>query len=117
LALPPQGGPALRHLPLEGGQMKRLFWAVALLLCIGVSAHAQTSSIGGTVQDSSNALIPGVTVTATNTATGVVATTLTNDSGTYSFVTLPAGPYKISGALQGFQTANVSNITLGAGDS
>ncbi len=61
--------------------MWRILFAAAMLLCIGVSAFAQTSSINGTVSDPSNALIPGVTVTATNTGTAITATSLTNDSG------------------------------------
>jgi hypothetical protein len=39
------------------------------------SAHAQaTGQINGAVTDSSGALLPGVTVEATNTATGAVRT-------------------------------------------
>jgi hypothetical protein len=47
----------------------------------------------------------------------VVSTSLTNDSGTYNFVTLPPGPYKITATLQGFQTATVENITLGSAET
>ena len=58
--------------------------SVAVLVCIVsiTSAFAQVnSSVGGIVQDSSEALIPGVTVTATNTRTGVVSATVSNESG------------------------------------
>jgi len=87
----------------------------AFMLCLLLAniTFAQTSGISGTVADPTSALIPGVAVTATNTATGVVSTSLTNDSGTYNFVTLPPGPYKLSASLQGFQTATVTNISLG----
>src|SRR4051812_13982023 len=91
--------------------------AVMLCLLLATSSFAQTSGISGTVSDPTSALIPGVAVTATNTATGVVSTSLTNDSGTYNFVTLPPGPYKITAALQGFQTATVENITLGSAET
>ena len=94
--------------------IRKSLLAAALLLCICASAFAQTSSISGTVSDPSNALIPGVTVVATNTGTGVASTILTNESGAYNFVTLPPGPYKISATLQGFQPANVTNIDLGS---
>jgi len=97
--------------------MRRFVFAAALLLGIGVSAFAQQSSISGTVSDPTNALIPGVAVTATNTGTGVVNTVLTNDSGTYNFVTLQPGPYKLQAALQGFQTSTVNNIELGTTQS
>ena len=86
--------------------------AFMLCLLLTTNTFAQTSGISGTVADPTSALIPGVTVTATDTDTGVASTVLTNDSGTYNFVTLPPGPYKITAALQGFQTATVTNITL-----
>ena len=91
--------------------------AFMLCLLLATSSFAQTSGISGTVADPTSALIPGVTVTATNTATGVRPLSLTNDSGTYNFVTLPPGPYKITAALQGFQTATVENVNLGSAET
>ena len=44
-----------------------------------------TASISGYVKDSSSAAIPGVTVTATNTQTGIVTTVVTNETGAYQF--------------------------------
>lgn len=100
--------------------MRRILVSLALV-CIVVSAagnlFAQTSSIGGTVSDPTNALIPGVLVTATNTDTSVSTTSLTNESGNYNFVTLLPGPYKLNATLAGFQPANVEKITLGTGDA
>ena len=83
-----------------------------LLCCVLVSnAFGQTTnaSIGGTVADSSGAFIPGVTITATNTQTGIVSTTLTNESGAYQFPSIQPGTYKVSAELPGFQT-QVSEI-------
>jgi hypothetical protein len=97
--------------------MRRILFAAFVLLGIGVSAFAQTSSISGTVSDPTSALIPGVTVVATNTGTGVTTTSLTNDSGAYNFVTLPPGPYKLMATLGGFQSASVTNITLGTAET
>ena len=97
--------------------MRRILFAAFVLLGIGVSAYAQTSSINGTVSDTTNALIPGVTVTATNTGTSVTSTSLTNDSGAYNFASLPPGPYKLTATLGGFQTASVTNITLGTAEA
>ena len=59
--------------------MGKYVFAAAMLLGIGVSAFAQSSSISGSVADPTNALIPGVAVTATNTGTGVASTVLTNE--------------------------------------
>ena len=56
------------------------------MLCDRVAslAYAQaTSTFNGRVLDQGDAVLPGVTVTATNTATGVVRTTVTNAEGQY----------------------------------
>jgi Ca-activated chloride channel family protein len=83
----------------------------------GLFGTVQGGTITGTVTDPSGALIPGVTVTATNTETGVARTTLSTDSGAYNFVGLAPGPYRLSAALTGFQTALLVNINLGAAES
>jgi hypothetical protein len=69
--------------------------------------------LGGTVSDPSGALIPGVTITATNVATGVVASVLTNESGAYNFASLQTGTYKVSAELPGFQTQVYNDVALG----
>src|SRR6266571_2725655 len=86
-----------------------------LCLVFTISAFAQSTnaSLGGTVSDSTGALIPGVTITATNTNTGIAQTNLTNESGVYQFPVLSTGTYKITAELPGFQTQAVNNFTLG----
>jgi len=71
---------------------------VCLILSAAGSVFAQTSNgqIGGVVQDPSRALIPGVTVTLTNTETGVTAAQLTNETGVYNFVSVPPGTYRVT---------------------
>jgi len=68
--------------------------------------HAQTptSEITGTVRDTSAAVIPGATVTATNEATGVSYRQTTTAAGLYAFAAVPAGSYTITAELQGFRT-------------
>ena len=53
-----------------------------------------------------SALIPGVMVTATNTATGIVTTVLSNESGTYQFASLQKGTYKVHAELPALNAAN-----------
>jgi hypothetical protein len=88
-----------------------------MLVCLALSAPAfgqsVYSTISGSIEDSSTALIPGVTVTATNTATGVVLTTVTNEAGVYNFPSLLPGVYKLTAELGGFQTATYANVQLG----
>jgi len=65
--------------------------AIVFALLSAPSLFAQNAQLGGIVSDPSGALLPGVTITSTNTATGVVTTTLTNESGAYSFPSLQPG--------------------------
>jgi hypothetical protein len=69
-----------------------------------VWAQSDTGSIDGRVFDESRAPIPGATVTARNTATGLTRTAITSASGTYHFSSLPAGSYDITSELAGFST-------------
>src|SRR5437763_7835052 len=87
-----------------------LIWILLLPHVFGQTSNA---TVGGTVSDATGALIPGVTVTATNTATGIVTTVLTNESGAYQFASLQTGNYKVSAELAGFQTQIYNNVTLG----
>ena len=86
----------------------------AVLLCLSLAAEvsAQNASVTGTVSDSAGALIPGVEVTATNVNTGIVNTTVSNETGTYNFASLQPGTYKLSASLPGFQTMSFSDVRL-----
>jgi len=89
-----------------------------LVICFALSAvvAAQVNSaISGTVEDPAKALIPGVSITAINTQTGVESHTLTNDSGSYTFPALVPGSYRVKAELTGFNTKTATGIELGAG--
>ena len=89
----------------------------ALLLCAAVSTYtfAQTSNatLGGTVSDATGALIPGVSITVTNTQTGIVSTTVSNEAGAYQFPSLQTGNYRARAELPGFQTQTYNEVVLG----
>src|SRR5215475_3426054 len=96
--------------------MRRLFAASILLFSVFfLNALAQTTNatLGGTVTDASRALVPGVTVTATNTLTGIVNTVVTNETGAYQFASLQTGIYKVTAELPGFLTQTYNDVTLG----
>ena len=76
------------------------------------SGQGATAQISGRVTDASGAVLPGVTVTATQTQTGFVRTTVTNETGAYTLANLPIGPYRLEASLQGFQTFARPGITL-----
>ena len=97
--------------------MRRNRYAFAVLLSLVVALNGLSQStnatVGGTVQDTTGAFIPGVSVIATNTATGIVTTVLSNESGAYQFASLQPGTYEIKAELPGFQTAIVKEFQLG----
>ncbi|MEA3008201.1 MAG: hypothetical protein QOI94_3470, partial [Acidobacteriaceae bacterium] len=79
--------------------------ALGLTLALGAfsGAFAQFgSSISGTVTDPAGAVIPGATVTLTNTGTGVGKTATTDSSGFYQFVSLAPGSYALKTSAKGF---------------
>src|SRR5262245_37359120 len=94
---------------------KALILAIALCFIVPTIVFAQTTNatLGGTVVDASGALIPGVTVTATNIQTGIVNSTVTNETGAYQFPSLQTGVYKVSAELPGFQTQVYNDVALG----
>ena len=75
-------------------------------LAIAAVCDAQTfrGAISGRVADTSGGVLPGVTVTATNDATGVARTTTTSASGDFSVPDLALGTYTVEASLTGFQT-------------
>ncbi len=77
-----------------------------------VRAQSGNGQIGGLVQDSSKALIPGVTVTVKNVDTNVTQTTLSNDSGTYNFPVLQPGKYQVTADLTGFKKVVNNDVEL-----
>jgi hypothetical protein len=85
---------------------------LALVLCTSAFGQISNSTVSGTIEDPSRAVLPGVTVTATNTETGVAASAVTNESGAYNLVSLLPGPYKVAAELPGFQTKTY-DVTLG----
>ncbi|MEZ5284653.1 MAG: carboxypeptidase-like regulatory domain-containing protein [Vicinamibacterales bacterium] len=88
--------------------------ALGFVLASATSAYAQldTGSIVGTVIDSSGAILPGVTVTATLEGTGVTSTAVTNSAGQYVFPSLRVGRYTVAAELQGFKRAVQAEVPL-----
>jgi len=85
------------------------------LLALGVWAQTGSSSITGTVTDSSGAVVPGARVTAKNEATGVTYNQTTTGAGLYSFPSLPVGAYSITVEVTGFKTTNKTGNVLEVG--
>jgi Carboxypeptidase regulatory-like domain/TonB-dependent Receptor Plug Domain len=89
-----------------------------LVLCTSVWAQQSASSgIVGQVTDAQQAVIPGATVTVTNTGTGAQRTTTTDAEGRFSVPNLPPANYSIRVELQGFQAAEVKDLVLRVGET
>ncbi|HMD35327.1 MAG TPA: carboxypeptidase-like regulatory domain-containing protein, partial [Vicinamibacterales bacterium] len=94
------------------GWITRLASLLAVVvLGVGVgSAGAQTfrGGISGRVVDPSGAVLPGVTITATNRDTGATRTTNSSGTGDFSIPDLPLGTYTLEASLSGFQTQHAT---------
>src|SRR5437773_6517037 len=88
------------------------------LTLVGATAWAQatTAQISGTVKDQSGAVLPGVEITVTQTATGAKRTTVSNETGNFVLPSLPIGPYMMEAGLPGFRTYVQSGIVLQVDD-
>ena len=92
-----------------------LVLAALMLTFGGAAAVAQTAGAGtinGTVSDASAAVIPGATVTITNTDTGVSHDYQTNESGLYNAAFLLPGHYKVSATASNFGKVDTTGLTL-----
>src|SRR5688572_667770 len=92
-----------------------LLGSVFAWLCAASMAFAQgasTASIAGTVRDSSGSVLPGVTVTSTQTDTGLARTVVSDEAGRYTISNLAVGPYKLEFVLQGFRTFVQTGLVL-----
>jgi carboxypeptidase family protein/TonB-dependent receptor-like protein len=80
---------------------------LAMALVAGVSgawAQGTTSRVTGVISDSTGARIPGAAITLTSEGTGVAFTTVSSDSGSYTFEAVQVGAYTVKVEIQGFKT-------------
>src|SRR6266700_3592669 len=87
-----------------------------LLQSAGLLAQQTASSgIAGVVTDSTQAAMPGATVTVTNTGTNVKRTTTSDAQGNFSVPNLQPATYEIRVEKSGFQTAVLRDFDLQIG--
>ena len=96
------------------GFRRGVFFATLALVLTSATAWAQlsTAQLSGRITDESGAVLPGVTITATQTDTGLVRSVTTDENGTYVLPNLPTGPYRLEAMLQGFRTYSQTGIVL-----
>jgi uncharacterized protein YfaS (alpha-2-macroglobulin family) len=90
-----------------------VIWAVSVLP--SWSQAVSTGTLVGVVTDQSGAVVPGATVTLTDTTTNTERTTTTNDSGRYVFVNIPPGNYNVTFSKTSFATAKTLNQPIRVG--
>ncbi|PYQ74943.1 MAG: hypothetical protein DMG01_19710 [Acidobacteria bacterium] len=96
----------------------RLVATLFVLLAAVAPAYAQVeATIVGTVADESKAVLPGVTVTAADLATGRQFTDVTDVRGEYRLVGMQAGKYKVQAELAGFAPSVLSEVELLVGQN
>ena len=87
---------------------------VTLAVLFAFPAYAQTPNgrISGVVRDSARTTREGVTIRATNTATGATRTATTRSDGTYTIPDVPPGTYTVAASLIGFRRATQTNVQV-----
>ncbi len=94
----------------------RLAKGAILLLCAVAGANAQSTfgTVLGTVKEASGAVVPNAKVEIVNQGTSLAKSTLTDQTGTYQFVNLDVGTYKVTIEAVGFQEVEFSPFQLSA---
>ena len=94
--------------------MRRAFvgLVIGIFVCATAFAQGGAGQISGRVSDSTGAVLPGVEVTVTQTDTGLSRTTVSNETGFFTFPNLPVGPYRLEATLPQFSTFVRRGITL-----
>src|ERR1043166_2684227 len=88
------------------------FLVVALVVLTSTAAFAQNAQVSGTIKDQTGAVLPGVTVTAKNIATGLTRSAVSQGTGDFRIPALPPGTYTVSTDLSGFAAETRPDIVL-----
>ncbi|MGH8714770.1 MAG: TonB-dependent receptor domain-containing protein, partial [Casimicrobiaceae bacterium] len=101
--------------------MLRALFAALLSVALAGPTFAQSQAangaVEGTVTDASGGVLPGVTVTITNTDAGTERVVVTNDVGLFRAPLLPLGTYRVLAELQGFKKFEQTGIKLSVGET
>ena len=101
--------------------LKTLATALVIGLILPCTSAAQgggassTGTIQGRVSDSSNAMLPGVTVTASSPSMIGTQTQVTNENGSFRFPAVPPGVYELMFELAGFRTVKRDGVEVSLG--
>src|SRR3954464_8374804 len=93
-----------------------IFVIVTAFLCPNALFADVTGSVLGVVRDPSQAVVKGARITITNSQTNLSQETVSADDGSYHFLALPVGTYKLNASVTGFQQFNATDIVLKVND-
>jgi hypothetical protein len=101
------------------GSLKSLLATVLVVLAMTGSlafgqGGATTSSLSGSVSDSSGAVIPGADIAAKNNATSGESRAVSDATGSFTIPALPPGVYTVTISLMGFKTMVMPDVQLTA---
>jgi hypothetical protein len=99
------------------GPTLRFFCGILLVTAFSaasICAQTVVGRISGTVRDASGAVVPNTTVTATNTATNLARSGITDGDGFYTVTNLPAGTYTVSAEQTNFKKAVQEGVSVTA---
>src|SRR5712691_13527348 len=86
-----------------------ILWSI---LALAVTARAQEATLSGSVTDTTDAVLPGVTVTALHIDTGNTFVAVSDATGQYRIGALRPGVYNITATLAGFTTVTQEKFEL-----
>ena len=101
--------PSVIHLGLKSAFLK-----LVILSSSAAVWGAVTGSISGTLRDQTGAVIPGATLTITNTAQGTRTRTTTDTKGFYSLPSLAVGRYDLQVEAGGFRLERRTGLVIDA---
>lgn len=105
----------MRQFSLRAGLVLAL--GCLLGLAPGLAYAQATGSISGTAKDESGAVLPGVTIEATNTATNSVRTAVTGADGFYTIPLVQPGTYTVKASLAGFSNLSRSGVKVSVSET
>src|SRR5215471_1196233 len=101
--------------------MRRIRFGVWLSLVLSLLTAspllAQTGQINGVITDNTGAVVPGATVKAVESATGLSRETVSGSDGRYTFTALRPTTYDITAELTGFRTSTRKGVLLQANEN
>src|SRR5580698_9128636 len=93
----------------------RLSFLALFLLFVSLPALAQSVQVSGTIKDPDQSVVGNVVVSLVNVQTARTFQATTNESGQYTFSSVPQGTYRLEAHRPGFAPVVVPSLTISAG--